>query len=117
MSNDFPFELASFVRATDPPTSQEAAASKKNRIRWHGQKHNLLLAFADHEKMTADEAALATGLFGTQANYWKRCSELRSCGFIEDTGATRLSQSKELQIVSRITQKGLAALADMEGGR
>jgi hypothetical protein len=117
MSNDFPFELASFVRHTDPPTSQEAAASKKNRIRWQGQKHKLLLAFADHEDMTADEAGIATSLFGTTANYWKRCSELRAKGFIKDTGATRLSQSKEQQIVSTITQMGLAELADMGGER
>jgi hypothetical protein len=112
MSNNFPFELGAYARRNDPPTSKEAAASKSNRLRWDGQKRKLLSAFAEHEDMNADEAGRATGLIGTRANYWKRCSELRERGFIEDTGATRPSECGQMQIVSRITQLGLAALVD-----
>jgi hypothetical protein len=117
MSNDFPFELASFVRHTDPPTSQEAAASRDNRIRWGSQRHKLLSAFADAPDMTDEQAGKATGLYALRACYWKRCGELRELGLIEDTGRTRTSECGHEVIVSTITQKGLAALADMRGAR
>lgn len=117
MSGDFPFELASFVRHTDPPTSQEAAASRDNRIRWASQKHKLLAAFAERADMTDEEAGKVTGLYSSRACYWKRCGELRDLGYIEDTGRTRPSKCGHEVIVSTITQAGLAALADAEGGR
>lgn len=117
MSNDFPFELASFVRHTDPPTSQEAAASRENRLRWGSQRHKLLAAFADATDMTDEEAGKVTGLYSSRACYWKRCGELRDLGLIEDTGRTRTSECGHEVIVSAITQKGLAALAETEGGR
>lgn len=113
MSNDFPFELASFVRHTDPPTSQEAAASRDNRLRWGSQRHKLLAAFADAPDMTDEEAGKVTGLYSSRACYWKRCGELRDLGLIEDTGQTRTSECGHKVIVSAITQRGLAALAEL----
>jgi len=115
MSNDFPFELGGFARRDDPDTSKKAA-SKNNRLRWNSQKRLLLSAFSECEDMTADEAGRATGLIGTRANYWKRCSELRELGYIRDTGETRLSECNEPQIVSRVTLLGLAALVDSRNG-
>jgi hypothetical protein len=117
MSNDFPFELASFVRNTDPPTSQEAAASRDNRIRWGSQRHKLLAAFAEASDMTDEEAGKITGLYAARACYWKRCGELRDLGLLHDTGRTRTSDCGHEVIVSIITPNGLAALADMGGER
>ena len=117
MSNDFPFELASFVRASDPPTSKEAAASRDNRLRWGSQRHRLLCALADHGDMTDEEAGKATGLYASRACYWKRCGELRDLGLIRDTGMTRISDCQHWVIVSTITEQGRAALAELEAGR
>jgi hypothetical protein len=114
MSGDFPFELASFVRHTDPPTSQQAAASKDNRLRWGSQRYKLLVAFSVGADMTDEEAGKVTGLYAARACYWKRCGELRDLGLISDTGRTRPSDCGHEVIVSCITRKGLAALADVE---
>ena len=117
MSADFPFELASFVRRSDPPTSKEAAASRDNRMRWGSQRHRLLEAFAERADMTDEEAGKATGLYALRACYWKRCGELRDLGLIEDTGLTRASDCGQEVIVSTITEKGRVTLADLEARR
>ena len=117
MSNDFPFELASFVRNTDPPTSQEAAASRDNRIRWGSQRHKLLAAFADAPDLTDEEAGKTTGLYASRACYWKRCGELRELGLIKQAGQTRTSACGHEVLVCYISSRGRAALADMEGKR
>ncbi len=116
MSNDFPFELASFVRPTDPATSRMAAESPKNRLRWGSQRQRLLSAFAEAaEGLTDEEAGKATGLYASRACYWKRCGELRDLGWIADTGRTRKSDCGHEVIVCAVTQSGLAALVDAGG--
>lgn len=117
MSNDFPFELASFVRPTDPATSRMAAESPKNRLRWGSQRFMLLYVFrlAGTHGLTDEEAGKATGLYASRACYWKRCGELRDLGWIADTGRTRKSDCGHEVIVCAVTQSGLAALVDAGG--
>ena len=122
MSNDFPFELVSFVRHTDPPTSQKAAASRDNRIRWGSQRHKLLEAYAEADTywlsgLTDEEAGKATGLYASRACYWKRCGELRELGLIKQAGQTRTSACGHEVLVCYISSRGRAALAEMEGKR
>jgi hypothetical protein len=42
--------------------------------------------------------------------YWKRCSDLRSLGLIQDTGTRRTLLSGSQGIVCAITQQGIDAL-------
>jgi hypothetical protein len=46
----------------------------------------------------------------SHVGYWKRCSELRNLGLIEDTGRTRPGVAGTPQMVCRITDRGLAVL-------
>lgn len=114
MSNDFPFELASFVRPTDPATSKQAAESRDNRLRWGSQRHKLLVEFyvAGAAGLTDEEAGKASGLYQSRACFWKRCGELRDLGFIADTGVTRKSSCNHDVGVCVITQSGLVALSE-----
>jgi hypothetical protein len=129
MSADFPFELAAFVRktfqfdmashvrASDPPTSREAAASRDNRMRWGSQRHVLLCAYAAHGSMTDEQAAKEAGLLPGRACFWKRCGELRDLGLIAETGETRISDSGNDVLVSGITAQGRVMLDEMEEDR
>ena len=99
-------------RATDPATSRTAAADV--RIRLASQQHQLLTAYGHPSAnlgLTADEAGIYTGLAARRGCcYWKRCSELRHAGFIEDTGRTRTGMAGSEQMVCVITERGLAEL-------
>ncbi len=113
MSNDFPFELASYVRPTDPPTSQQAARSRKNRLRWGSQRHVLLYQFqlAGASGLTDEQAGKEAGLYEKRSCFWKRCGELRELGWIADNGTTRKSECGHDVMVSAITPSGRAANA------
>lgn len=63
--------------------------------------------------LTAEEAREAAGL-SPRSCYWKRCSELRECGFIRPTGETRPGDTDMHQMVCVITDTGEAAVAEME---
>lgn len=117
MSEDFPFELASYTRRTDPATSDAAADSVRNRLRWGSQRQRLLAVFCDHPDLTDEEAGRATGLYAARSCYWKRCGELRDLGLIADTGATRPSSCGHEIIVSQITPKGVNVMAELLGER
>jgi hypothetical protein len=116
MLEDFPFELASFVRPTDPATSHAAAASRKNRIRWGSQRHLLLNEYVKGN-LTDEEAGKASGLYEQRACFWKRCGELRDLGLICDSGMTRTSDSGNEVMVCSITYRGLSVLEAVEAER
>jgi hypothetical protein len=58
----------------------------------------------------SEEAREAAGL-SPRSCYWKRCSELRAEGLIEDTGEERIGDADQLQMVCEITPYG-ARLAE-----
>lgn len=118
MLEDFPFELASFVRPTDPATSKAAADSRKNKIRWGSQRHVLLKCYALRD-LTDEEAGKESGLYEQRACYWKRCGELRDLRLIAYAGenVTRESDSGNQVMVSTITGWGMALLESLEEAR
>lgn len=116
MLEDFPFELASFVRPTDPETSRAAAKSRRNKIRWGSQRYLLLNAYVKGN-LTDEEAGKASGLYAQRACYWKRCGELRDLGLICDSGMTRTSDSGNEVMVCSITYCGLSVLEAVEAER
>jgi hypothetical protein len=76
-------------------------------------QYRLLEAFkiAGDFGCTSTEAASLTGLMKPGTCYWKRCNELRSKGYIVQTGESRLSTiTNRPQMVSVITEEGMAAL-------
>ena len=103
MFNDLPL-----FRSTDPETSRAGAKDVKPR---QGSQQALLLAvYADHKLtgLTDEEAGDLSGLSQKpKCCYWKRCSELRAKGLIEETGETRLSSAGSEMRVCRVTADGL----------
>ena len=97
-------------RATDPDTSREAG--KRLEPRRGSQQAQLLQAYADKRLgLTDEEAGDWTGLSANRkCCYWKRCSELRHAGLIEDCGVRRDSSAGSPQMVCVITLAGLEAL-------
>jgi hypothetical protein len=85
-------------------------------VRAPNQKIQLLLQFqqAGADGLTDEEAGRAAGLM--HANYWHRCTDLRSEGWIEwhPAGAVRKGTARVRQRVSVITESGLAALTRRE---
>lgn len=92
------------ARAADPATSKLAALSVSKRS--PSQQVILLLAYRDAE-LIDEEAGDATNLSKKpKCCYWKRLSELRQAGYIEDTGRLKLSSVGEKQRICRVTAKG-----------
>ena len=103
--NDLPL-----FRSVDPDTSREGA--KDVRPRQGSQMALLLSAYANHRilGMTDEEAGQESGLAArVRCCYWKRCSDLRNAGLIEDTGDRKEGSSGSLMMISRITAKGWEA--------
>lgn len=72
------------ARSTDPDTSHHAATL--GRMRRGSIRALLAVAYAEWPRVLTDhQAAHAAGL-DFAAGTWKRCSELRSAGYIVDTG-------------------------------
>ena len=103
--NDLPL-----FRSSDPDTSVEGAKDVKPR---QGSQMALLLsAYAQHRifGLTDEQAGQESGLAQRpRCCYWKRCSDLRNAGLIEDTGDRKEGSSGSLMMVSRITAKGWEA--------
>ena len=96
-------------RNNDPKTSKRAA--EKAVIKSGSQRFRLLVWYNERAMgLTAEEAGELSGLAQKNACYWKRCSELRRMGFIEDTGQTRMAKTGNQQIVCQITEAGRLAL-------
>jgi len=98
------------ARSTDPVTSKQAALQVSKRA--PSQQVQLLQTFANGVELTDEESGDLTGLSKKpKCCYWKRLSELRQGGYIEDTGRTKASSVGEQQRVCRITAKGIEFLA------
>lgn len=103
-------------RDHDPDTSVMAAASVITRA--GSQKSLLLIHYtqAGERGMTDEEAGIVSGLKGTGANYWRRCSDLRALGLIKPTGEYRLSTMGERRMVCRATAEGLRLMEQVREG-
>lgn len=88
------------ARLNDPITSHMASYDVKHRA--PTQRQRLLWAFEKHpDGLTDEQAAIIAGL-SMRSCWWKRCSELRAEGLIEDTGLMRVGSAGSMQMVSRI---------------
>jgi hypothetical protein len=95
-------------RLLDPETSANGAADV--RPRQGSQAMQLLTEYAQARiGLTDEEAGHRSGLAARGAGYWKRCSDLRRLGFIEDSHTTRPGISGSEMMVCTITAKGLEA--------
>ena len=98
------------ARHADPNTSHQAALTVSKRA--PSQQVQLLQTFDGGRELTDEESGDLSGLSKKpKCCYWKRLSELRQGGYIEDTGRTKASSVGEQQRVCRITCKGAAFLA------
>ena len=96
-------------RNSDPVTSKKAAKGASKRA--PSQQTVLLKAYRGGRGLTDEEAGVITGLaFKPKCCYWKRCSELRTMGFIVTTGDFAKSSAGELQRICKITASGQAHL-------
>ena len=99
------------ARPDGPVTSKLAALSASRRS--PSQQIILLKIFSDGRELTDEEAGDLSGLSRKpKCCYWKRLSELRQGGYIEDTGRTKASSVDEQQRVCRMTSKGIEFLAE-----
>lgn len=70
------------------------------------QRRRIGQAFYDHPEGLTDEEAAGHAGIRPMSCPWKRCSELREDGFLEDTGTTRLTQQGSPAKVWRMTDAG-----------
>ena len=94
------------ARRTDPDTSRLAAHQLTDKST---MLTRLLTTYLDTDR-TADEAARAAG-YGPSDGAWKRVSDLAQLGYLIETGARRKGNAGRLQLVRRITDEGVIALA------
>jgi hypothetical protein len=101
--NDLIFDLPLF-RSSDPDTSRQA-----NPMRVGSHRAILIGIYADSTLGLTDEEAASRALANGHEikGYWKRCSDLRTMGLIQDTGTRRALTSGSQGIVCSITQLGL----------
>ena len=91
-------------RATDPETSRQVSPIRV------GTHRAILLQqyFYATLGLTDEEAGMRAALDGHEIKgYWKRCSDLRTLGLIQDLGERRTLTSGSQGIVCGITQTGL----------
>jgi len=95
-------------RSLDPDTSANGAADVRPR---QGSQAMQLLTESANARigLTDEEAGHRSGLAQRGAGYWKRCSDLRRLGLIEDSHTTRPGSSGSEMMVCTITSKGLEA--------
>jgi hypothetical protein len=91
-------------RATDPETSRQVSP-----IRVGSHRALLLEQYATATLgLTDEEAGMRAALSGHEIRgYWKRCSDLRTMGLIQDLGIRRTLTTGSQGIVCAITQSGL----------
>lgn len=98
-------------RIDDPDTS--AAGAKDVKPRQGSQVWQLLEQYGNHRLgLTDEEAGVFSGLAQRRACYWKRCSDLRNLGLIEDCKVRRAGTSGSMMMVCVITIKGLELLKE-----
>lgn len=96
-------------RALDHHTSREAGLRDLGRKGNQRQRLANAFLFAWPGGMTDEEAATLAGI-SLRSSPWKRCTELRSWGYIADTGFTRLTESGSPAKVWRLTDEGRTRL-------
>jgi hypothetical protein len=103
--NKIIFDLPLF-RSSDPETSRQVSP-----MRVGSHRAILIAIYADSNLgLTDEEAASRASAQGHEIKgYWKRCSDLRTLGLIQDTGTRRAVSSGSQAIVCSITQDGLDA--------
>lgn len=105
------FDDLPLFRSADPITSRQGARDVLPRR--DSQQGQLLAVYRNQPGLTDEEAGQLSGLAQKpKCCYWKRCSELRAKGLIEDTGDTRFSSAGSAMRVCRITQRGAELLAE-----
>ena len=97
------FDLPLF-RSSDPETSRQV-----NPMRVGSHRAILLAIYADATLGLTDEEASTRALSQGHEirGYWKRCSDLRTAGLIQDLGIRRGLSTGSQGIVCCITQLGL----------
>ena len=100
------FDDLPLFRNTDPEGSVNGAKHVKPKR--GSQAMRLLAIYAQNPIMgcTDEEASSQAGIL----HGWKRCSDLRRLGLIEDAATMRETSSRVMAMVCRITQAGLEAL-------
>ena len=95
------------ARRTDPDTSHAAAAqlSAKDHM-----MRRLLAAYLAAGDLSTDEAVSRAG-YTARDGAWKRVSDLAGLGYLIETGERRTGSSGRKQLVRRITDAGVIALA------
>ncbi len=109
-STDMLYTDLPLFRATDPETSRQI---KPLRV---GSHRAILLSQYYYATLglTDEEAWSRAVLEGHDIKgYWKRCSDLRTLGLIQDTGTRRALTSGSQGIVCAITQQGIDAVKAM----
>jgi len=99
------------ANADGPATSRAAAAAASPRT--GSQKALLLQAYlqAGDAGLTDEEAAKATGLYQREGCcWWKRCSDLRTDGFIAPTGEQRMGAAGHPRDVCAVTVTGFLSV-------
>ena len=97
-------------RATDPETSRQISPLRV------GTHRAILLQqyFYATLGLTDEEAGMRAALAGHDIKgYWKRCSDLRTMGLIQDLGERRALTSGSQGIVCGITWRGLDAVRNL----
>jgi hypothetical protein len=107
------FDDLPLFRSTDPATSKQGARDVLPRR--GSQQWQLLEVYSSFRVLglTDEEAGRHSRLaLNPRCCYWKRCSELRQKGLIEDTGDTRISSAGSAMRVCRLTAKGSELLQE-----
>jgi len=101
------------ARSGDPDTSKSAASNKRNLIRWGTHRTRLLETYYEADptvpqpQLTDEQSAHLAGLTPpSSSSPWKRSSELRDSGLIEDTGERKRSSYGAEVMVCQITESG-----------
>jgi hypothetical protein len=105
------FDDLPLFRSTDPATSRQGAQNVLPRR--DSQQGQLLRVYGENRiyGLTDEQAGDLSGLAQKpKCCYWKRCSELRQKGLIEDTGNEAMSSAGSSMMVCRLTAKGAELL-------
>lgn len=97
------------ARATDPVTSKESA--KEVQVRAGSYRAQILAVYITAQGIAlTDVQASRLAKMPDRSCWWKRCSELRQGGYIEDTGEVFHDPETDKDVMlCRATEKGFSA--------
>jgi hypothetical protein len=101
------YDALPHARTSDPETSHAAAASLSDK---HTMLRTLLLTFAAHHSLTAEQACALAG-YSPADGAWKRVSDLTRLGWVSPTGDATEGSSGRRQRLLEITEEGRDQLA------